>query len=109
MSIIASVKPYIKYSMDMKAALPTVAYYCKVFAVTRGLDAIKNDTSGTDHTKAKEFLTAELNEASQLKKSLPEGTTKEDHRYEVENFVTSVFTNTEKEERTCETVTKKHA
>jgi len=40
---------------------------------------------------------------------LPEGTTKEDHRYVVENFVTSVFTNTDKEERTCETITKKNA
>jgi len=27
----------------------------------------------------------------------------------VENFVTSVFTNVDKEERTCETITKKNA
>ena len=51
----------------------------------------------------------ELKSCEALKAQLPEGTTKDDHRYVVENFVTSVFTNTEKEERTCETITKKHA
>ena len=44
-----------------------------------------------------------------MKKALPEGSTKEDHRYVVENFVTSAFTNADKEERTCETITKKNA
>ena len=53
MSIIGAIKPYIKYSMDMAQAVPIVAYYCKVFAVTRGLKAIKEDTSGQDHSKAK--------------------------------------------------------
>ena len=37
---------------------------------------------------------------------MPEGTVKADHRNNVENFVMSVFTNADKEERTCETVTK---
>ena len=50
---------------------------------------------------------SELTEAEKLKASLPEGTTKDDHRYTVENFVTTVFTNTDKEERTVETITKK--
>lgn len=36
-------------------------------------------------------------------------TTKEDHKYQVENFILSVFAKTDKEERTCETVTKKIA
>lgn len=44
-----------------------------------------------------------------MKKNLPEGTTKAEHRYVIENFVTSVFTNIDKEERTCETITKKNA
>lgn len=44
-----------------------------------------------------------------MKVNLPEGSTKADHRYVVENFVTSVFTKVEKEERTCETITKKVA
>lgn len=44
-----------------------------------------------------------------MKKALPEGTTKAEHRYVVESFTTSVFTNIEKEERTCEEITKKNA
>ena len=51
----------------------------------------------------------EMNDLETMKKALPEGTTKEDHRYVVENFVTSVFTHTDKEERTCETIEKRHA
>jgi len=49
-------------------------------------------------------LQNELSDAEELKKNLPEGTTKEEHRFVVENFVTSVFTNTDKEERTCEVI-----
>lgn len=45
----------------------------------------------------------------QMKTKLPEGTSKEEHRYVVETFVSSIFTNADKEERTCETITKKHA
>lgn len=52
---------------------------------------------------------AELTDCESMKKLLPEGSSKDDHRYIVENFVTSVFTNTDKEERTCEMVTKKNA
>ena len=37
------------------------------------------------------------------------GTPKEDHKYQVENFALSVFAKTDKEERTCEEVTKKNA
>lgn len=33
MSLIAPVKPYFKYSMDMRASLPVISYYCKLFAV----------------------------------------------------------------------------
>ena len=50
-----------------------------------------------------------LTECEEMKALLPEGTTKADHRYQVENFVTSVFTKIEKEERTCETITKQVA
>lgn len=35
--------------------------------------------------------------------------TKDEHKYEVENFILSVFAKTDKEERTCETITKKNA
>ena len=51
----------------------------------------------------------ELTDTEDMKKHLPEGTNKDDHRYIVENFVTSVFTNTEKMERTDEKITKEHA
>ena len=35
-------------------------------------------------------------------KSALGGVSKEDHKYEVENFIVSVFAKTDKEERTCE-------
>ena len=44
-----------------------------------------------------------------MKKNLPEGTTRAEHRFVVENFVTSIFTTVEKDERTCEVITKKNA
>lgn len=46
MSLIAPVKPYFKYSMDMKMALPVVAYYCQLYGVQKGLEIVKSDTSG---------------------------------------------------------------
>jgi hypothetical protein len=73
------------------------------------LEIIKNDKSGADNSAPKNFLIGELGDLENMKKSMPEGTTKEDHRYVVENFVTSVFTHTDKEERTCEVIEKKHA
>ena len=50
-----------------------------------------------------------MSDLEAMKKAMPEGTVKADHRNNVENFVMSVFTNVDKEERTCETITKKHA
>ena len=70
---------------------------------------IKNDQTGADTSKAKQFLLNEMSDLEQMKAMMPEGTTKEDHKNNVENFVMSVFTATDKEERTCETITKKHA
>lgn len=109
MSVIGPIKPYIKYSMDMRQAVPVVAYYCKLFAVQKGLEIIKSDTTGADTSGPKNFLIGEMGDLEAMKKAMPEGTTKEDHRYIVEQFVTSVFTNTDIEERTIETVTKKQA
>ena len=34
---------------------------------------------------------------------------KDDHKYQVENFILSVFAKTDKEERTCDKITKKNA
>lgn len=109
MSIIAPVKPYIKYAMELREHVPIMAYYCKLYAVQKGLEFIKNDTSGVDHSNAKKFLLNEMTDLEQMKKLMPEGTVKADHKNNVENFVASVFTNTDKEERTCETITKKIA
>lgn len=50
-----------------------------------------------------------MSDLEAMKKNLPEGSTKQDHQYVVENFVTSVFTNTDSQERTCETITKRTA
>lgn len=55
------------------------------------------------------FLVKEMGLLEEMKKNLPEGTSKEDHRYVVETFIASSFTNADKNERTCETVTKKNA
>ena len=60
MSVIGPIKPFIKYSMDMKAAVPIVAYYCKLYAVQKGLEIIKGDTSGADTGDAKKFLISEM-------------------------------------------------
>jgi hypothetical protein len=60
MSAINPIKPFIKYSMDMQQALPVVAYYCKMYAVVKGFELIKEDTSGADNSKSKEFLMGEL-------------------------------------------------
>ena len=109
MSVIGPIKPYIKYSMDMKQAVPVVAYYCKLYAVQKGLEIIKTDTSGADTGDAKKFLIGEMGDLEQMKKCLPEGSTKEDHGLSIQTWVAQVFTNTDIEERTIETITKKHA
>lgn len=109
MSIIAPIKPYIKYAMEMREHVPIMAYYCKLYAVTKGLEIIKSDTSGADHSKPRDFLLNEMRDLEAMKAAMPEGTTKADHQLNIENFVASVFTKTEREERTCETVTKRNA
>jgi hypothetical protein len=89
--------------------VPIVAYYCKLYAIQKGNEILRSDTSGQDTSKIKQYLLSELTDLEQMKKSLPEGTTKADHRFVVENFVTSIFTTVEREERTCEEITKKNA
>lgn len=53
----------------------------------------------------KNFLIGELNDLEKLKANLG-GTSKEDHKYQVENFVLSVFAKIDKDERTCEKIGK---
>ena len=59
-SLIAPVKPFFKYSMDMKAAVPVVAYYCQLYGVQKGLEIVKADTSGQDTGPHKKFLMGEM-------------------------------------------------
>ena len=107
MSALAPIKPYFKYSMDLQQSSPVVAYYLKLHGVNKGFDLIKsNPAAGTPEVKT--FLMGELGELEKLKKQLGEGS-KEDHAYHVENFVLSYFAKVDKDERTCETVTKLNA
>lgn len=76
MSVVAPVKPYLKYAMEMRQHVPIMAYYCKLYAVTKGMELIKSDTSGGDSSKAKAFLMGELADLEQMKALMPEGTTK---------------------------------
>ena len=48
-----------------------------------------------------------MNDAEEMKKSLPDGTSKAEHAYIVENFVLSQFTMVEKEERAIRTDVEK--
>jgi len=41
MSILAPAKAYFKYSMELKQVLPVIAYYCKLYGVTKGFDLMK--------------------------------------------------------------------
>jgi len=75
MSLIAPIKPYFKYSMDLAKSVPVVAYYCKFYAVNKGLELLKNAQGDTK--EAKTFLIGELKDLEQMKAAL-EGTTKED-------------------------------
>ena len=83
MSLIAPVKPFFKYSMDLRQALPVVGYYCQLYGVQKGLEIVKTDTSGQDTGPIKKFLMGEMKTLEEMKKALPEGTTKDDHRYVV--------------------------
>lgn len=50
-----------------------------------------------------------MGDLEQMKKALPEGSSKDDHALYIQTWVAQVFTNTDIEERTCEEITKKIA
>jgi hypothetical protein len=84
-----------------------VAYYLKLYGVNKGFELMKqNPAAGTPEVK--QFLMGELTDLEKLKQSLGGGT-KEEHHYQVENFVLSFFAKVDKEERTCEKITKQNA
>jgi molecular chaperone GrpE (heat shock protein) len=74
--------------------------------VNKGLELMKQASGDTKEVKS--FLINELQELEKMKASL-EGTSKDDHKVMIENFVLSLFAKVDKDERTCETVTKNHA
>ena len=108
MSIIAPIKAYFKYSMELKSYVPTVAYYCKLYAVNKGFDLMKQNPSSPNLNEVKAYLMGELKDLETMKAVLG-GTTKDDHKPEIENFLLSVFAKADKEERTDPQITKNHA
>ena len=91
----------------MKDSVPIMAYHCKFFAVKKGL-SLCSANPGPMADKAKTFLVNELSDLEAMKAAMGD-VAQDDLKYHVENFVLSVFAQTDKEERTCETITKKTA
>ena len=107
MSVIAPIKPYFKIAMELKEHVPVIAYYAKLYAVQKGLELIKDPTAG-DTSAAKTYIIGELQSLEEMKKAIGD-VPPEDMKYTVDNFVMSIFAKTDKDERTCETITKKNA
>ena len=108
MSILAPVKAYFKYAMELKQHVPVIAYYCKLYAVNRGFDLMKQNAGNPQINEVKAYLIGELKDLEQMKGALG-ASTKEDHYPQVENFIFSVFAKIDKEERNDPQVTKVHA
>jgi hypothetical protein len=99
MSILTPVKSYFKYSMELKQYVPIMAYYCKLYAVNKGFELMKQNSTSPSIASVKEYLLSELKDLEVMKGALG-GTTKEEHQPQVENFVLSVFAKIDKEDRT---------
>ena len=99
MSILAPAKAYFKYSLELKAHFPVIAYYCKLYGVTKGFEVMKQNPADPKIADIKAYLMSELKDLESMKAVLG-STTKEDHKPEVENFLLSVFAKADKEERT---------
>ena len=56
MSILAPVKAYFKYSMELKMHVPVVAYYCKLYAVNKGFDLMKQNQGNPALGEVKPYL-----------------------------------------------------
>jgi vacuolar protein sorting-associated protein VTA1 len=74
--------------------------------VNKGLELLKK--AGGDNKEVKSYILSELTDLEKMKAAV-DGTSKEDNKYAVENFILSVFAKLDKEERTCEQVTKEMA
>jgi hypothetical protein len=69
---------------------------------------MKHNGSSPNIAEVKAYLSNELKDLETMKAVLG-GTTKEDHKPEIENFLLSVFAKADKEERTDPQITKNHA
>lgn len=78
MSILAPVKAYFKYSFELKQHVPVVAYYCKLYAVNKGFDLMKQNQGNPALGEVKTYLMQELKDLEVMKGALG-GTTKEEH------------------------------
>ena len=106
-SLIAPVKPFFMYAAQMRNNVPVMAYHCKFYAVQKGLSLIKDQT-GEQADQAKQYLLGELGDLEAMKQAMGD-IDKEGMKANLDNFILSVFAQTDKEERTCETITKKNA
>lgn len=70
MSILAPVKAYIKYSMELRPHVPVVAYYCKLYAVQKGFDLMKNNAQHPNIDEVKTYLKGELKDLEVMKQEL---------------------------------------
>lgn len=94
--------------MELKQCAPVVAYYCKLYAVTKGFDLMKQNPGHPSLADVKAYLMGELKDLETMKAALG-ATTKEEHYPQVENFIFSVFAKIDKEDRTDPVITKNHA
>ena len=42
-NLINPVKPFIRYSVEMRTNVPIMAYYSKMYAITKGLEILKGE------------------------------------------------------------------
>ena len=84
-----------------------MAYYCKLYAVQTGFGLIKGNTT-EQAQQVTEYLKKELTDLETMKQALG-SIPKEDMQVSIENLVLSIFAAADKDERTCETVTKAQA
>ena len=84
-----------------------MAYHCKFYAVKKGLE-ICNKNPGENADKAKALLIGQLESLEAMKAQMGD-VQQEDLKFHVENFIMSVFAQTDKDERTVETITRKNA
>ena len=105
--VLKKVKPYFTYAEAMRQGVPIMAYHCKFYGVQTGLKAC-NANPGDDANTAKAYLIQQLSELESMKQAMGD-VKQEDLKYHVENWVLSKFAQIDKEERTAEEITKKHA